>query len=203
MTGIEDLLLRELSYAGMSLSLIGSGLVLPVPEELIILTGGYFTAKGLLSAHIGIPLCIASLLIGDSILFYLARIGSNYATGIHDRFVKLGLERTWVFSPDHPLRAVFIMRFITGLRMIAPVYAGLNRASWGPFLLVDFIALCIYIPIVYYLGMRYHESFLLFVAGFEVARHVFFWGLLAIVGGGVFAAWHERFRARFRKPDHE
>ncbi len=198
---IEEMLLQQLTYTGMALSLIGSGLVLPVPEELIILTAGYFTAKGFLNAEVGIPLAILSLLIGDSILFSLARVGSNYATGIHERFQRLGLERTWVFSPHHPLRAVFIMRFITGLRMIAPVYAGLNRASWAGFLITDFIALCIYVPIVYWLGVRFHESFLLFVAGFEIARHLFFWGFLAIMGGGAFAAWHERFRTRSGKDE--
>lgn len=202
--GAEHLILHKLTYVGMFAFLIGSGTVVPLPEEIILLTAGYFTANGFMEPWRAIPIAIAALFIGDAILFFLARQGSNYVKGIHDKFIKLGLEKTWILSPDHPLRAVFIMRFMTGLRMIAPIYAGLNRASWSGFLATNLAALCIFVPAVYWLGYHYHHSFLAFVAGFEILRHVLFWGMVALVGGGIYATFHKHVISRFRrKPRQE
>ncbi len=203
MIGVEDILLQKLSYLGLFFFLAGSSVVVPVPEEILLLTAGHLTALGYMVPIKAIPLAIIALLLGDSILFFLARTGSRYITGIHERFVRMNLDRTWVFSPDHPLRAVFIMRFVTGLRMIAPIYAGLNRASWKGFLLTDFVALCIFVPIVYFLGFRNSDNFLIFVAAFEIARHVLFWTAVAVLGGGFFAATHTRLRKFFKNEPAE
>jgi membrane protein DedA with SNARE-associated domain len=182
--------------------LAGSGLVAPVPEEITLLTSGYFVALGYIDPIRAIPLAMLAILCGDSVLFFLAKTGSHYAHGVHARLQKYGLEKTWVFSPNHPLRAVFIMRFFTGLRMISPVFAGFNEATWAGFLLTDLAALCIYVPLLFALGFHFRATFLEFVGVFELVRHVLFWSMVAFVGGEVLTTMHpvvRRLVARVRR----
>lgn len=179
------LLIHQLSYVGVFLFLAGAGIVAPVPEEVTLLTAGYFSALGYLNPYFAAPIAMLGILVGDSILFGLAKFGSRYARKIHERFIKMGLERTWMFSPNHPLRAVFFLRFVTGLRMITPVFAGLNGASWIGFLVTDFAALLIFVPLIMWLGFHFHANFLAFLAGFELLRHAIFWTVLALMGGSV------------------
>lgn len=182
------LLLHQLSYAGVFLFLAGAGIVAPVPEEITLLTAGLLSAKGFLNPYIAAPLAVLGILVGDSVLFCLAKFGSRYVRHVHERFIRMGLDRTWIFSPNHPLRAVFILRFITGLRMVTPVFAGLNGAQWWQFLLVDFAGASIFVPLIMWLGFHFHAHFLSFVAGFEVVRHAIFWTALALMGGSVIMA---------------
>jgi membrane-associated protein len=205
---IENFITQKLSYFGLFFLLAGSGIVSPVPEEVTLLTSGYLAAQGFLDPVRAIPLAIVAILIGDSVLFFLAKTGSRYAKGVHGKLIKLGLDKTWFFSPSHPLRAVFIMRFFTGLRMISPVFAGFNGATWVGFLLTDFAALLIFVPSLFALGHHFSGTFLEFLATFEVVRHIIFWSMIAFVGGEVISTLHPRLqhivhRVRGTKPKEE
>lgn len=191
---IEALIAHKITYIGMFSLLAGAGIVAPVPEEITLLVAGYFVALGFMDLVKVIPLAIIAILIGDSILFFLARTGSRYAKGVHTRLITYGLEKTWIFSPTHPLRAVFILRFFTGLRMIAPVFAGFNGATWIGFLLTDLAALVIFVPIIVSLGFYFSQNFLEFLGAFEIIRHILFWSIIAFVGGEVLSTVHPSIR---------
>jgi len=191
---IAGFIAHKLSYFGMFVLLAGSGLIAPVPEEITLLSAGYFWATGLIDPVRALPLAVLAILTGDSVLFFLAKTGSRYARGVHAKLEKWGLEKTWVFSPNHPLRAVFILRFFTGLRMISPVFAGFNGATWAGFLAIDFAALLIYVPLIVSLGYHFHATFLEFVGLFEILRHILFWSMVAFVGGEVISTLHPTIR---------
>jgi len=178
---IHQILIHKLSYIGMFALLASAGIIVPIPEEITLLASGYFSALGLMEPWKAMPIAIVAILIGDSILFFLARTGARYARTLRERLGRLGLERTWVFSPAHPLRAVFVMRFATGLRFISPIYAGFHGASWIGFLSVTFCALLIFVPALFSLGYYFHASFYLMARGFAIAEHVLFAGFLALV----------------------
>jgi membrane-associated protein len=155
--------LHQFSYLGIFLLLAGGAIVLPIPEEITLLTAGYLVAMGVISPYLGIPIAVLGLLSGDALLFGFARVGSNYAHKLRTRIHKIGLEKTWIFSPKQPLRAVFILRFLTGLRFIAPVYAGFEEASWKGFLLVDTAAIVIFTTIMFALGFAFNASIIAFI----------------------------------------
>lgn len=158
---------------------------MPIPEEIILLTAGLLVAVGAITFYWGILVSMAGLLAGDSFLFALARIGGGYAQKLRVRVNKIGLDKTWIFAPEQPLRAVFILRFLTGFRFIAPIYAGFENASWKGYLLVDVIALIIYVPLMFWLGYLFHNSIVAFIAGFELVRHGVFLAVLALAGVGM------------------
>lgn len=176
--------------------LAGAGIVIPIPEEVTILTAGYLGAIGILDPVTAGFVALAGMLVGDSVLFGLARAGAPIANKFKVRLERLPLHRTWIFAPDKPLRAVFFLRFITGLRMIAPVYAALRGARWGGFILVSLAALLIYTPLFVLLGFFFHDSFLALVVKVEIARHALFALVLIIASGGVLAAYRHFVKSR-------
>jgi len=199
---------HKLSYAGMFVLLAGAGIIAPVPEELTLLTAGYLSAIGVMMITRAIPVAIAALLTGDTFLFALAKFGAPYAKKIHTRLVESGLHNTWIFDPKRPLRAVFLLRFVTGIRLISPIFAGFNDASWLGFIAADLAALVIFVPLMTWLGWHFSAHFLPFVATFELVRHIVFFTIVAFVGGSILVAlnprlhkMYEHLRKRFFKHD--
>ena len=186
--------LHELSYVGMTLILAGTGIVIPIPEEVVLLTAGYLAAEGLMLPFIAIPLAILGTLAGDSILFLLARAGSPFAEKLRARVNKLHMRRTWFFSQQHPLRAVFFLRFVTGLRMLSPIYAGFHDVEWASFLGTTLAALLIFVPLTFGLGYYFNDSVAHLLHGFAVFRHVLFLGLLISVALGTAIATYNLIR---------
>ncbi|MDR3547659.1 MAG: VTT domain-containing protein [Candidatus Pacebacteria bacterium] len=187
-------LIHQLSYAGLFLLLFGGAIVVPIPEEITLLTAGYLVAIGDINAVIGVPVAVAGLLAGDCLLFFLARIGAAYAHKLRERVNKIGLDGTWLFSSSQPLRAVFLLRFLTGFRFVAPIYAGFEEVSWKGYLLTDIISVIIFVPLMFWLGYAFHASIIAFIAGFEVVRHALFILILAAAGTGLLAEWYLKWR---------
>jgi membrane protein DedA with SNARE-associated domain len=186
--------LHEFSYLGLFALLAGGAIVVPIPEEVTLLTAGYLVAIGIISAPLGILASTLGLLAGDAFLFYLAKVGGSYAKKLRARVNKIGLERTWIFSPEQPLRAVFILRFLTGIRFIAPIYAGFEEASWKWFLAIDILAILIFVPSMFWLGYEFNHSIIAFIAGFELVRHTLFIIVLAFAGAGMLPVLYRSLR---------
>ncbi len=189
-------LIHQLSYLGLFLLLAGGAIVLPIPEEVTLLTAGYLVAIGVINVAGGIAVSIAGLLVGDVFLFFLARTGASYAHKLRERVNKIGLDKTWLFAPARLWRAVFFLRFLTGFRFIAPIYVGFEEMPWRNYLSVDLLAIIIYVPIMFALGFYFHTIILAFIAGFEVVRHVVFIIILAFAGVGLLAEWYRKYRTK-------
>jgi membrane-associated protein len=189
-------LLQHLSYVGLFGLLAAGAIVLPIPEEITLLTAGYLVAIGFLNVYLGIGASILGLVLGDSVLFALARFGTTYAQKLRVRINKIGLEKTWLFAPSQPLRAVFVLRFLTGIRFIAPIYAGFEEASWKGYLLTDLISIAIFVPIMFWLGWYFHASILPFIGVFELVRHTVFILVLACAGAGMLPTLYRKFIKR-------
>src|SRR3989442_7826153 len=58
-------------------ALIAGGLGLPLPEELVLLTGGYHAWRGDVDARALIAVTLAAVLVGDATLYVLGRYGGR------------------------------------------------------------------------------------------------------------------------------
>jgi membrane protein DedA with SNARE-associated domain len=195
--------LHTFSYFGLFLLLFGGSVVIPIPEEVTLLTAGYLITLGYFSAPIAAAVSVLGLFSGDVLLFWFARLGSSYAKRLRERVNKIGLEKTWIFSPEKVMRPVFLLRFITGFRFIAPIYAGFEQAKWKSYVLVDLLSICIFVPIMLSLGYAFHSSIIAFIAGFEIVRHTFFVLVLALAGVGMLPRMYRKIRNNIHKKDRE
>ena len=193
------LILHQYSYIGLFGLLALGGILIPIPEEVTLLTAGYLIGIGVMGWSYSSIVSIVALLAGDSFLFYIAKFGGVYAQKLRTRINKIGLERTWIFSPKQPLRAVFILRFLTGLRFIAPIYAGFEQSKWKWFLAIDVLGIALFVPGMIFLGYFFHASIVSFIAGFEVVRHTVFLIVLAFAGAGMLPVLYREVQRRTKR----
>ncbi|MDH5442605.1 MAG: DedA family protein [Candidatus Nomurabacteria bacterium] len=159
------------SYLGV----FGIGLVANIfpfiPEELIVLMLGYLASDGLFNPFIVGGLIIVGLFISDCILFYLARRGNAW---LYRFATKLGIS----ISPDnnfikrHAKKIIFFSRFVVQFRFLGPLMAGTVKTKWKTFMMYDFLALLVYVPIVLFLGDYFHDRIARVVEGVGVVRNV-------------------------------
>jgi membrane protein DedA with SNARE-associated domain len=138
---IEDSLLR-LGYPGLGLLMFLENVFPPIPSELIMPLAGYLCGKGELSFPLVIAVATLGSLAGQLPLYALGRRAGG------ERLVRF-VERwgAWLtLSPEdlaraerwfrkNGTRAVFVCRFVPGLRSLISVPAGMLKMELAPFLL--------------------------------------------------------------------
>jgi membrane protein DedA with SNARE-associated domain len=180
--------LNTWGYLGVSLAIIGTGIGLPVPEEFPVVFGGVLvghTGPGL-DWWIMLPLCIVSVIIGDSLLYFIGRLyGPRLMTygwvqrrllppkrleGIENNFKKYGV------------RILLFARMTPGIRAPIFVTAGLIRLPIVQFVLADSIYAVPGVSLLFFLGYWFGDSILGLVHQAEKVKFVIVIVVLAAVG---------------------
>ncbi len=124
-------------YALIGAMIVLGNVGLPVPEETVLLAGGYFAAKRILTLWVLIPTAIASAACGDSLGFVIGRLGGHRvilryggAIGV----TQSRIARAEEFFERHGPWTIFLARFIPGLRFMAGPLAGAFGMPFGRFL---------------------------------------------------------------------
>ena len=146
----------DYGYFAVLFVLIICGFGVPIPEDITLVSGGVISGLGYTNVHIMLVVSLFGVLLGDSTTYWLGRI---YGTKILRfrpirRFLTLDrLRMVRSKFEQYGNRVLFVARFLPGLR--APIYmvAGITRrVSFIRFLLLDFFAAIISVPIWVYLG---------------------------------------------------
>ena len=142
-------------YGGLFLILFFSGLGLPIPEEITVLTGGFLINLGFTHFYPTFATVFVGVLTGDMAMYSIGRRwGHGIITHRHMRkiFSEERLERVRQFFRDHGSKTIFIARFISGFRVAAFLAAGTMGVKPGKFLFLDFLAALIGVPLLLCLG---------------------------------------------------
>jgi membrane protein DedA with SNARE-associated domain len=132
-----------------------------VSEDLAAISAGVLASQGV----IGFPLAVASaatgILIGDILLFLAGRFIGRPALGLPliGYFVtESAIERSSHWLRRRGMAAIFISRFVFGLRLPLYFAAGVLRTSFWKFTLYFSLAVAIWTPVLvgasYWLGER-------------------------------------------------
>ena len=146
----------DYGYFAVLFVLIICGFGVPIPEDITLVSGGVISGLGYTNVHIMLVVSLFGVLLGDSTMYWLGRI---YGTKILRfrpirRFLTLDrLRMVRSKFEQYGNRVLFVARLLPRLR--APIYmvAGITRrVSFIRFLLLDFFAAIISVPIWVYLG---------------------------------------------------
>jgi membrane protein DedA with SNARE-associated domain len=150
--------------------LLACGLGLPMPEDITLVIAGYLSFLENIELVPAIAVCMVGVLAGDVILFMLGRIYGK-------KIIELPVIR-WAVTPrrlaiateklkTNSKKVCFIARFMAGLR--APIYlsAGIAGVKLSTFLILDFLAALISVPLWVYLGYYFGDEI---DVGFHYAR---------------------------------
>ena len=148
----------DYGYWAVLFVLIICGFGVPIPEDITLVSGGIIAGLYPESVNVHIMLAVSMLgvLLGDSTMYWLGRIYGVRILRFKPMRRILTLQRLRMVRDKfdrYGNRVLFVARFLPGLR--APIYmvSGITRrVSYLRFLLLDFFAAIISVPIWVYLG---------------------------------------------------
>lgn len=120
-------------------------------EDGACLLAGALAADGTVSLGLAVAACFAGIFVGDVGLYWIGRLsgGSLARSRIFGRYVKAPrLERASKWLEKRGLAAIFISRFITGLRLPTYLAAGFLRTNFLTFAFYFLIAAAVWTPLL-------------------------------------------------------
>lgn len=172
MVGFVSAYIEHFTYLGLFGVLMLCGLGLPIPEDVVLLTGGYLVHRSITRYPITLVVSLLGVVAGDNSLFFMGR---HFGSGLVRYFSlrpgrKHQIERIESFMQRHGHRAIFYARFLAGLRALVYLSAGSFGVRPAVFLLYDLLGALISVPIVVTLGYVFGKQLELlvrFIGGFE------------------------------------
>jgi undecaprenyl-diphosphatase len=130
----------NLGYPALGLFVAVEALGIPLPGETAVIFAGLAAATGRLSIVWVIVVAAAAAIIGDNIGFMIGRRGGRALLerpGRFERERRRVLEIGDPFFERHGAKAVFLGRWIVGLRVWTSWLAGASDMNWPTFLLFN------------------------------------------------------------------
>lgn len=165
---------------------------LPVPGESALIAAGVLAHDGQLDIALVIVVAAIAAIVGDNLGYLIGRTGGRRLLehpGFMETHRRRIIEKGEPFFARHGPKAVFLGRWVAGLRIAAAWLAGINRMPWPIFLFWNALGAIAWAASVgllaYYLGATAERvSKLVGVSGVALA-------LLAAIG---YLAWRRRRR---------
>jgi membrane-associated protein len=128
---------RDVGYPVLFALIAIETMGIPVPGETALFTAGILAASGHLDVEVVIAVSAAAAIFGDNVGFMLGRrLGRRVllAPGPFERHRRRLVEAGEPFFARHGPKAVFLGRWVSGLRITSAWLAGVNRMRWPVFL---------------------------------------------------------------------
>lgn len=173
--------LGEFSYWGIFGVSFLANVVIPVPEEIVLLALGYLSGSGHASIHFIIPIIIAGLLASDIVMYLLARGGNKFVGALYEKFFAHRLESKQAWMETHIEKVIFYSRFMVQLRFIGPFMAGHLKVPFRKFITYELAALVIYVPLFLWIGYYFQSRIVRVIEGVDLIRNII------LIGVGIIA----------------
>ena len=153
--GALALLVEHWGYGAIFAVMVLGNVGLPVPEETVLTLAGYLVWRGDLRLWLVLIVGIASAASGDNVGYWLGRRLGGPALRRYGTRVWLSparVEATERFIRKHAALAVFVARFVPGLRFAAGPVAGITGIPAFVFFIANILGACCYVPVMVGIG---------------------------------------------------
>lgn len=158
---IEELLavyLVHLSYFALVFIPVISSIGFPFSEEFLLLGAGYLAATGFIRWDLGLLLCFMGVLAGDNMGYFFGSQGGRFFYLVVS---ERRLKKAQRFFNRFGSKAVFIARFVPGIRFLMPLLAGASKMQYRRFFFYNTLGALIVVPVLmnvgYYIGLNLDE----------------------------------------------
>src|ERR687884_1293855 len=130
-------LIEHYGYLVVLLGVMLESMGVPLPGETILIAAGVLVQRGHLDLGDAIVFGILGAVLGDQIGYWVGREGGRPFVLRWGRYVLITperLARAEAFFDRHGGKAVFIARFVAGLRVFGALVAGISRMRWRTFI---------------------------------------------------------------------
>jgi membrane-associated protein len=127
----------NVGYAAVFALIAVETMGIPVPGETALIGAALLAHEGQMSIVVLVALAAAAAIIGDNVGFAIGRKGGRRLFArpgpFHSHRLKV-LEHGEPFFARHGPKAVFLGRWVSGLRIASAWLAGMNKMDWPTFL---------------------------------------------------------------------
>jgi membrane protein DedA with SNARE-associated domain len=183
------------AYCLIFFALFLSGVGLPIPEELSFLLGGYLADSTGGSLILMIFFAVLGVLLGDIVLFFLARRHGERLLSVWPfrlLFTPARLTRGRAFFSRHGSKTIFCAGFFAGIRATTFFLSSTMGVKFSHFLFWDSVRTLLTCPVSVWVGYRFGPY------AHEIIKPYKDWLLLGIVLVVVALIVRERVRRRKR-----
>lgn len=182
------------SYAGAFVLSLLANMVVPIPEEIVVVMIGYATGSGILLFWPTLGIVFTGLLISDIILYSFAKRGTRIFVLVYERyFAKLGLKQNEAFLKRNINAVIFFSRFVVQFRFLGPFLAGYFQIPFKKFLKYEIPALVLYVPFVMWLGFYFKNRIDSIISGIGSLKNI----ILIIIGIVIIISLAQYIKSRF------
>jgi len=137
-------------FAVFVLVILGNAGV-PVPEETVLVVAGFMVWSGQLRLDLVLAVGFMSAVVGDNVGYWIGRRFGRGALERHAHWILGRPERLGAmqgFVGRRGAIAIFVARFVPGLRFMAGPLAGALGLGVWPFLAANVLGAAVYVPIM-------------------------------------------------------
>jgi membrane protein DedA with SNARE-associated domain len=151
-----DILIAQGSLGLIFVVLLAAGLGIPIPEDIPLVAAGVLAYQGAAPFWVALLVCAIGVLLGDTMIFMIARrLGPR---AMQRKFFQRLLppkrrERIEKLFGRWGGGVIFGARHVAGLRAPVFAFAGMHGMSYKKFIFYDFLGLCVSAP--WMLGVGY------------------------------------------------
>jgi membrane protein DedA with SNARE-associated domain len=196
--------IKDYPYLAVAVLFVLCGLGLPLPEELVLLAGGYYCANNLDTASLPLMMawCAGGILAGDVLPYVLGRVFGVRLLRL--RWLRFVVNKQRLASFDRWFRrrgdlVILIARFIPGLRVVAFFTAGTMKMAWRRFLFLDGLGIALIVPLL--TGLGFHSAAVIehVIATVQRLERGILWTVIAGTVVLAFSVWWWRRRRRLQR----
>jgi membrane-associated protein len=174
------------SYLGVFIIGLLANMVIPVPEEVSLLTLGYLSGTGVFTVFFVIPLLILGLLLSDTFLYYLSRRGSRITTNFYKKFFESRFDFLKDMNNDRLEKIIIFSRFFAFFRFLAPFLAGMHKVPFKRFIYLEVISITLYTSIYVFLGYYLQNQVERIISGVNILGHIISGVVILVLASIVF-----------------
>lgn len=172
--------LQDWGYPAFFLLLFVTAFGFPIPEDLVLLAGGYLISVGVFSWAVALPLALIGVISSDYILYTFGRRMGPHGSG--DGLIATHrLHRYAAWFDRVGAAAVLLARLLPGTRAVVFVSAGLRGISPRTFLVYDTAGALVWAPVMIWLGIELGERIGSLAQLLDVIARSAFWIILLAV----------------------
>jgi membrane protein DedA with SNARE-associated domain len=156
----------QYGYLGVFLTLLAAGFGVPIPEELPVLTAGIMVghADTELRWYIMLPVVIAGVVLGDTVLYGMGRIFGRRLLDIGVIRRRLPYEKQEKIEKNFAEHGIYVLlgaRMLPGIRAWVFIMAGVLKVPMAQFVLADAIYAIPLVNILFWLAYVLTDQVLL------------------------------------------
>jgi membrane protein DedA with SNARE-associated domain len=133
-------LIGRYGYLVVFFGVMLEGVGVPLPGETVLIAAGALVHRGVFNFGEALFFGILGAVVGNQIGYWVGRFGGRPFVLRWGRYLFVTPERLGhaeAFFARHGGSAVFLSRFVVGLRVFGALVAGTSRMSWGKFALYN------------------------------------------------------------------